>query len=151
MLRGARGERSAERVLEAHGYRVCARQVRTRYRMDVDRASHEVELVLDLVVERDGERLVAEVKTGRFAPRHARADTRRQLLEYQLATGSPRVLLVDPEAESVTELALPIGSRPARAPASWPLLVATALAIAALSWHRGCRVLQIPPGFSHSR
>lgn len=106
--RGRRGERAAERVLAAHGYHVRARQTPLRYAIDVGGAARTVELVADLIVERNGERLIAEVKTGSTATRVAHPDTRRQLLEYQLATATPRVLLVDPDAQSITEVAFPI-------------------------------------------
>lgn len=137
-VRGKRGERNAERVLEAHGYRVCARQLRTSYSIDVDRAAHEVDLVLDFLVEHQGERLVAEVKTGRSAPRFVQAETRRQLLEYQVATGCRRVLLVDPEAETITEVAFPLACAISSSAPPRPVLVAAAIALLALAavWWR---------------
>ncbi len=136
---GARGERAAERMLEAAGYRIHARQHRTSYRIEVDRQAQEVELVLDFVVERDGEHLVAEVKTGRRAPRLERAETRRQLLEYQLATGCRRVLLVDADAGAITEVAFPLPAQAARSGTRWRALLAVALLAAALAWWRAAR------------
>jgi hypothetical protein len=104
---GARGERAAERLLEAAGFAIHARQARGSYAIEVDGAPRNAEVSFDFIVERGGERLVAEVKTG-AAPRIERAETRRQLLEYQLATGARCVLLVDPAAGSITEIAFPI-------------------------------------------
>jgi hypothetical protein len=84
--------------------------------------------------------LVVEVKTGGSAPRLSRPETRRQLLEYQLATGSSRVLLVDPEAGTLTEVAFPLptsaaasASSSAAGRASMALATLTAL-LAALAW-----------------
>ena len=138
--RGKRGERDAERLLEAHGYRIHERQARASYELEVDGERRSVDLALDLIVERHGERLVVEVKTGASAPRLSRPETRRQLLEYQLATGSSRVLLVDPEAGTLTEVAFPLaasaswsasGSESGRASAA---IAALTMLMAALAW-----------------
>ncbi len=139
--RGKRGERAAERLLEALGYRICERQARACYELEVDGERLTIDLALDLIVERHGERLVVEVKTGGSAPRLTRPETRRQLLEYQLATGSSRVLLVDPEAGTLTEVAFPLptsaaagsASDSASGRASMALATLTAL-LAALAW-----------------
>jgi len=61
----------------------------------------EVSLRADLLVTRNGRRYVAEVKTGRAAPRLDCAATRRQLLEYRIAFGVDGVLLVDAESDRV--------------------------------------------------
>ena len=45
--------------------------------------------------------LLAEVKTGDFAPSLHTAATRRQLLEYATALGHDEILLVDAYAESI--------------------------------------------------
>ncbi len=133
-VRGKKGERDAERLLSGAGYRVVARQLRTSYAVRVDGAVQQVELVLDFVVERDGEQLVAEVKTGNAAPRIERAETRRQLLEYQIATAARRVLLVDADNETITEVAFPNATGAARSGASWTWAVMIALLAAAAWW-----------------
>lgn len=85
------------------------------------------------LVERNGEQLVAEVKTGSAADL-SRCETGRQLLECQLATGSRCVLLVDPEAETITEVGFRI-ARPLNAPSAWPtVLVVAAIAACAYWW-----------------
>ena len=104
---GSRGERNAERVLRAAGFAIRARQAHGSYSIEVDGELRSAEVAFDFIVERGGERLVAEVKTGTGA-RIERAETRRQLLEYQLATGARCVLLVDPDRGSISEVAFPI-------------------------------------------
>jgi hypothetical protein len=47
---------------------------------------------------------VAEVKSGKLAPRIETAATRRQLLEYRVAFDVDGVLLVDEEAGRVSEI-----------------------------------------------
>jgi hypothetical protein len=138
-LRGKRGEEQARAVLEDQGYRVIDRQRRVAYAVAVGASARTVELVLDYVVAREGdEELVAEVKTGPNAPKLKHADTRRQLLEYQLATGCSRVLLVDPESARITEVSFPLAREAALAPdptSSFAARVALLLlVIAAACW-----------------
>jgi hypothetical protein len=126
--RGQRGEKDAERLLERQGYRICARQVPGSYALAVDGQLEQVQLSADLLVERGGTEWVAEVKTGRHAPRVSYADTRRQMLEYQLAFGVPGVLLVDIESERVREVRFPLAEKAVRrsqagALGAWLLLV----------------------------
>jgi hypothetical protein len=132
---GARGERDAERVLKAAGYTIRERQARRSYRMEVNGAQRNAEVAFDFVVERGGEQLVAEVKTGLAAPRIERAETRRQLLEYQLATGARCVLLVDPDAGTITEVAFPI-TMPERTPrGSWQASAALVALVIVAAWY----------------
>lgn len=106
--RGRRAEQAASKLLEARGYRIVARQQRKTYTVRQGETEQTVELILDFVVEKGGERFAAEVKSAGAAVGIERADTRRQLLEYQLALGSARVLLVDPERGQVTVVEFPI-------------------------------------------
>jgi hypothetical protein len=105
--RALRGESDAERLLERLGFAVLARQVGLEWAIACDGEDHVVELRADLVVERDGQRYVAEVKTGGSAPLLTNAATRRQLLEYCVAYDVDSVLLVDVEAGRVFEVSFP--------------------------------------------
>ena len=105
--RASAGEVAAEELLESHGYDVLDRQVRCLWWMEVDGDEEEVELRADLLVERDGERFIAEVKTGVQAPDPGFPPTRRQLLEYRLAFDPYRVLLVDVEGGEIMEVTFP--------------------------------------------
>jgi len=109
--RGARavqGEREAEHLLGRLGYAVVARQVSLEWAIACDGEDHPVDLRADLLVERDGRRYVAEVKTGISAPLLTNAATRRQLLEYCVAYQVDAALLVDVEAERVREVSFPL-------------------------------------------
>jgi hypothetical protein len=116
--RGRRAEQAASKLLEARGYHIVARQARITYVVRQDEKDQNVELILDFVVEKGGERFAAEVKSAGAAAGIERADTRRQLLEYQLALGGERVLLVDPERGLVTVVAFPIPRGKAKAEAA---------------------------------
>ncbi|MEZ4411086.1 MAG: hypothetical protein R3A52_32085 [Polyangiales bacterium] len=104
---GADGERRAEPLLQRSGYAVIGRQVATTYEVLVDGEPCAVALRADFVVEAEGRRFVAEVKTGRLAPKVESSATRRQLLEYRLAFDVDGVLLVDVDAGRVMAMEFP--------------------------------------------
>ena len=101
-------EQAAAELLQAHGYVVSGTQVETSYSIVVDGNPVNVLLRADYVASRAGRYYVAEVKSGRFAPRIDTAATRRQLLEYLVAFGVDGVLLVDAEARQVREVEFPV-------------------------------------------
>lgn len=100
------GESAAEGLLAELGFDVLERQLVAEWVMEVDGEPVRVASRVDLLVERDGETFVAEVKTGELAPDPARPATRRQLLEYQLVFEADGVLLVDMEARAVRAVRL---------------------------------------------
>jgi hypothetical protein len=102
--RALQGEVEAEELLAARGFAVLDRQAGLLWSIECDGEPHPVELRADLLVERDGRRYVAEVKTGRSAPLLTNAATRRQLLEYCVAYQVDSVLLVDVEEQAVREV-----------------------------------------------
>lgn len=109
--RGAQGEVRAEALLRRLGYAIVARQAARSYGVSVDGQPFNVALRADFLVERDHLCYVAEVKTGRLAPRLDTPATRRQLLEYRVAFQTAGVLLVDVDAGRVhsVEFPLPMG------------------------------------------
>jgi hypothetical protein len=115
--RGADGEVRAEPLLRGLGYAIVARQAPVSYDVSVDGAWRAIELRADFVVERDGRRFVAEVKTGRLAPRLDTSATRRQLLEYRIAFDVVGVLLVDVDAGRVHAVEFPLPVTRAAQPA----------------------------------
>ena len=123
---GADGERRAEPLLRASGYTVVARQAPASYDVAVDGVWRAVELRADFLVEHGGRRFVAEVKTGRFAPRVDTSATRRQLLEYRVAFDVAGVLLVDVDAGVVhaVEFPLPASREASGAPLAWVAWIA---------------------------
>ncbi len=137
---GAEGEARAEPLLRSLGYAVVARQAPATYDLTVDGEPCAVALRADLLVERGGRRFVAEVKTGRVAPRLETPATRRQLLEYRVAFDVDGVLLVDVDAGRVHALAFPDGpSRAAESGLAWLawLLLGGALGVGAMvAWQR---------------
>ena len=104
MARAQLGEAAAERMLERHGFRICDTQVHLPWSIRRGDRTVDVDLRADALVERDGRRLVAEVKTGAEAPDLAHAATRRQLLEYRIAYDVDGILLVDVEAGQIDEV-----------------------------------------------
>ena len=95
----------------------------------MDGAATRVDLRADYLVAKGGRTFVAEVKTGRVAPRIESPATRRQLLEYRFAFDVDGVLLVDVDAESVREIAFAL---PASAPGARRLSAVRAIVLVAL-------------------
>ena len=124
--RGAQGERRAGPILRRAGWRVTSAQPTARHLLTVDGVPRAVSLRPDLSVRRFGARALAEVKTGAGRdPEHEA--TRRQLLEYAVASGRDRVLLVDAEGGALHEVRFP---RLRRRPGGGWLLLALALGAA---------------------
>jgi hypothetical protein len=127
--RAVDGELRAEPMLRRAGYEVIDRQLRGGWVVYADGEPLQVGLRADLLVTRAGRRYVAEVKTGKLAPRLDHAATRRQLLEYRMAFGVDGVLLVDAETERV--IVVEMGKVGSEAEASGPTLGAFAPVLAA--------------------
>jgi hypothetical protein len=104
-------ESEAPRLLERLGYDVLGAQVEGSYSMVVDGEPMNVPLRADYMVTRRGRRYIAEVKSGKSAPRLSTAATRRQLLEYLVAFDVDGVLLVDGEERQVHEVVFPVSTR----------------------------------------
>ena len=99
------GESEAEKLLADEGFVVVDWQVERSWSMWVDGEPVEVGVRADLIVERDGQMYVAEVKTGRLAPKPTFAATRRQLLEYDLVFADHGLLLVNVEQGAIHDIA----------------------------------------------
>jgi hypothetical protein len=135
--RATAGELLAETLVARAGYEVVGRQVAGGWTVHADGEPMDVALRADLLVSRGGRIYVAEVKTGRVAPRLDCAATRRQLLEYRVAFGVDGVLLVDAEAKRVVSVEL--GSLDAasdraqsRARSTWLPVFAVGVAVGAV-------------------
>lgn len=102
-----KGEVDAVRLLKRAGYKIVGQQVARRWSLDLDGESVSFEVRADLLVEKKGKILVAEVKTGGRAPDPLYPATRRQLLEYLLVFGGDRILLVDMDARRIHEVVFP--------------------------------------------
>ena len=134
--RAARGELTAESILRDAGYHVLERQPRCELKIMVDGHPFIVDLRADLLVEKKGRTMVAEVKTGKSAPRIDNKATRRQLLEYRIAyEDAEGVLLVDAESRKISEVTFPLPPSRSGFSLSWVLIgmILGALAFALLS------------------
>ena len=102
--RAVRGEIEAESLVEKHGFEIVDSQANTTWTIHVDGEPVEMNLRADLILSRDGKSFVADVKTGKTAPRITTASTRRQLLEYLYAYAVDGVLLVDMASKEIKEV-----------------------------------------------
>jgi hypothetical protein len=108
LVRARRGEARAHELLESRGFSVLGAQCAGSYRVSVDGTPLDVDLRADYLVEKNGLRYIAEVKTGNLAPLVRTPSTRRQLLEYRLAFDVDGVLLVDIEAARIQAVTFPL-------------------------------------------
>lgn len=132
-VRAREGEREAAGLLEAGGFAIEGAQVVTHYDAIVDGVASRIELRADYLVTKHGRRYVAEVKTGRLAPRIETASTRRQLLEYRHAFDVDGVLLVDADGRRVHVVELPISRSSKKFPTfGWAAIVAALAAVVIL-------------------
>ncbi|HEY5962136.1 MAG TPA: hypothetical protein VIV60_36520 [Polyangiaceae bacterium] len=135
-LRANAAEAHALVWLQRLGYDILGAQVEGRYSIVLDGVLTPILLRADYIVTRAGLTYVAEVKSGKQAPRLSTAATRRQLLEYLIAFGVDGVLLVDGETQRVHEVVFPIALRSPgeqsreRIAADWAGAVAIAVAVA---------------------
>ncbi|WP_437481037.1 hypothetical protein WME75_36775 [Sorangium sp. So ce1014] len=135
---GAAGEARAEALLRELGYTIVGRQVAVSYGVQIDGEPITVGLRADYLVAHGRSRYVAEVKTGRLAPRIDTPATRRQLLEYRLAFDVDGVLLVDADSRRVRSVVFPLpagaGARePPGARLAWFLAALVAALAAAMA------------------
>jgi len=128
--RARAGEERAAGMLTRRGYDVVGTQVSTTYAVRVDGELREVLVRADYLVARGQRLLVAEVKTGTAAPRIETSATRRQLLEYRIAFDVDGVLLVEPDADTVHEVAFGFPAPTPGRGRAWLALAAFALGVA---------------------
>jgi len=100
-------EAEAPSLLRELGYEVLGAQVSGSYVVELDAQPIYVPLRADYLVARAGCTFVAEVKSGKVAPKLTSASTRRQLLEYLVAFQVDGVLLVDAETRRVHQVVFP--------------------------------------------
>jgi len=105
---GSDGERAAEALVAAAGYRVAERQVTRRFDVLVDGVPREATVRADLLLQKNGRTFVAEIKAGWIVSDPMHAPTRRQLLEYEVAFGARGVLLVDVPRKAVRRVEFPL-------------------------------------------
>jgi hypothetical protein len=131
-LRAVDGEERAAALLERAGFAVLERQVPGSWTLRADGEPVTFGLRADYLVMREGRRYIAEVKTGRLAPRLSHGPTRRQLLEYRAAFDVHGVILVDADVETITHVELDVFADRASRRTGWAEAAPWALAVALL-------------------
>jgi hypothetical protein len=111
---------NAEALLKKQGYAIVARDPPASYAMLVAGEPQIVHIHADFLIEKEGKRLVANVRVGEAA-KLDKADTRATFIEHQHAFGVAAVLLIDPDASALSPVrfqtaltAPPALPRPAR-------------------------------------
>ena len=92
--RGRIGEKRAVRLLKKGGYSIIQSQVPLSGNIHIDNRASSFNVRVDYLVEREGQKYLAEVKTG-LAAQASNPATRRQLLEYATIGKTDKIVLVD--------------------------------------------------------
>ena len=92
--RGKIGEKRAVRLLKKGGYSIIQSQVPLSGNIHIDNRPSSFNVRVDYLVEREGQKYLAEVKTG-LAAQASNPATRRQLLEYATIGKTDKIVLVD--------------------------------------------------------
>ncbi len=101
--RGRAGEVTSISILKRHGYKIIDQQIKLEGHIFIDETISKFDLRPDFLVEKNGNRYIAEIKTGEVANPKNR-NTRRQLHEYSYYGGYDVILLVDPDTMSITRI-----------------------------------------------
>ena len=101
--RGKKGEINSIKLLKKKGYKVLDEQIRLNGYFFIDDALNKFELRPDLLVEKEGIKYIAEIKTGDVA-NPVNRNCRRQLHEYSYYSGHDVVLLVDPIKKTIKKI-----------------------------------------------
>lgn len=99
-----RKEEEAYFFLEKNGYEIIEYQPELCYNVYVDEETCKIKVTPDYIVKKRGKIYIAEVKTGEYAPDISSRGTRRQLLEYYIASEMSGILLVDMESKIIKEI-----------------------------------------------
>jgi len=109
LKRGKDAELGAKRLLEKSGYSIHDYQPALSYHFKVDKTSLQVNITPDFVVKKNGVKYVVEVKTGETSGNPNFSATRRQMLEYNLASELP-VLFVNMDELTIEEVRFPFAA-----------------------------------------
>lgn len=106
--RGIELEHEAAHFLKKQGYRIVSYHTPIGYTIKVNDVAISISLELDYIVSKHGKTYVAEVKSGEHTATIHYAQTRRQLLEYAVASKYDGYLLVDMHRKKIDEIAFPL-------------------------------------------
>ena len=101
--KGRRGERIAVKLLHKEGYEIIDEQVALTSFLFENNIKIEYLVKPDFLVKKNGEKFIAEVKTGASALIQNR-NTRRQILEYSHLNQNKTVLLLDIENRKIKKI-----------------------------------------------
>ena len=101
--KGRKGEGIAVKLLNQEGYEIIDKQITFPGFLFENNKKIEFLVKPDFIVEKNGEKFIAEVKTGAVALIQNR-NTRRQILEYSHLNQNKTVLLVDIENRKIKKI-----------------------------------------------
>lgn len=108
---GIECEHEAAHFLKKNRYTIVAYHTSISYTIQENGKNILIPLELDYVVSKNGKTYVAEVKSGEHTATIRYAQTRRQLLEYAVATKYDGYLLIDMHHKTINSIEFPLNIR----------------------------------------
>ena len=99
--RGIELENEAYSYLQSLGYSIIGMQQIHYHQYEINGKKYDAKLILDYLVEKEGNRYIVEVKSGQSAIYMNNSNTRRQLLEYDYTIESDGIFLLDMENKNM--------------------------------------------------
>lgn len=99
--RGNMLEAKAKSFLEKKGYFISNEQAIFYHKYEVNGKSRSSKLIVDYIAEKNGEKYIVEVKSGKSAISLNDKNSRRQLLEYDFVIENDGVVLLDMESKTL--------------------------------------------------
>ncbi|MGM0409088.1 MAG: hypothetical protein ACQERU_13990 [Bacteroidota bacterium] len=99
--RGNMLEAEAKSFLEKKGYFITNEQAIFYHKYEVNGESKSSKLIVDYIAEKNGEKYIVEVKSGKSAISLKDKNSRRQLLEYDFVIENDGVVLLDMESRTL--------------------------------------------------
>jgi hypothetical protein len=106
--RGIKLEHDAQTFLIQQGYSIQAYHLPISYTLNLDNKPITIGLELDYIISKNGKTYVAEVKSGEHTATVYYAQTRRQILEYAIATKYDGYLLIDMHHKKIHKIQFPL-------------------------------------------
>ena len=128
---GAEAEIDAVALLERFGYSILDGQVSGENVFLVDGEETSSAVRADYIAEKDGQRFVVEVKSGKSAPSPTHSATRRQLLEYEHVFRPAGLILADMTAGALKRIEFGLKGEPmsrTHPPLQWKYLIGALIA-----------------------
>lgn len=104
---GQSGEKSCEKYLKKHNYKIIEKQPVWEGILEIDNKSYSYSVRPDFLVRKGGKQYILEVKKGKTVSSPLVKEVRRQLLEYLILNEKKSILFFDGTAGTLHKVVFP--------------------------------------------